>query len=375
MNSDNTRQRITRIARLWIGLSVITLISLGCSGSGEILEGEVNGQAHGPFTKADGTDAPDFGCIVVLRDVNRLPTDPFSGDQWARWQGTYDVAQTAISQDGSSTGVLYRSSSNPSYNSVQGTATGGAPPGYQRYTFLLFDQTLAPREVDMASPFDGTNLDLIPYVKTRTGRLLDHNVIGNSSQAYRLTAPNFAYRSNASVCAASGTTGDAPDWVGEVIVQSAQPFWDPCEGGSPFTGEHTISDSQSGTSDASVHVCLQVNKTGITDQWNNPEAADSFDVRLYYRFDRDGEFRVNSFSFHQVVGQNAQYKFNLRTLNPFEGAGCPENTVDLEYQESDFNMWALAEFYMTVNGQEVRPEHGEVFQGKYGAFPIFDCLP
>lgn len=124
--------------------------------------------------KADGLDAADRDCRVVLRSVQRV----FVGDGFATrcdgsacsyvWRGSIDVA--ASLSDVSSVQLLYRLASQASWWQVAATRSSTPAPGFVRYDFTLDEHLFGP---DGES---GARIELVALVTLADGRrLFDHN--------------------------------------------------------------------------------------------------------------------------------------------------------------------------------------------------------
>ncbi len=147
---------------------------------------------RGPLLgQADGTDASDRACRVVLRDAGRRP-DGRGGyetrDGGWLWAGTIDVAEGDAAD--ARPAVLYRSTMEPgTWWSIEATAADGAPDGYRRFTFELAAHLPGPGLSGTA--LSRAQVELIPVLLGARGeRLFDHNRLPGDLDNYRLDAGN-----------------------------------------------------------------------------------------------------------------------------------------------------------------------------------------
>ncbi len=199
-------------------VSVVLVLGLAaCAGE---LERPTRGVAP-LLGSADGTDAADRACNVVLRDLARVPGEGggyenvcAGGACWYVWEGTLDVSDAAVSE-GAVPEVTYQSGSDQTWWVSGTTPISGAASGYQRYAVRLFEHTVSPGM--SFSALMRTRIQVAPYLRTRNGgRLFDHNRNPGDFDNYLLVVDN-AWRIDAdpSVC------GGAPV---PVKLASAQVF-------------------------------------------------------------------------------------------------------------------------------------------------------
>jgi len=161
-----------------------------------------------------------------------------------------------------------------------------------------------------------------------------------------------------------------PGWIGNVrSVISRQTCNGPCDADMrAVTGPITY-DTWARQRAAIRGVYFEVWKDGVT-TFDNPDLWKKLDVKIHTRVGGAGAFKSSYVSFDRRVGNNARYGIDLRALDPIPGivtitnpAECPPltrvTTAGPTYVESSL------EFYVTVNGVELRPEGGGTFRVRY----------
>lgn len=173
--------------------------------------------ADAPLLGADGVDAPDHACHVVLRRAARalrddgLPeTDCSTGACYFVWAVDVDVSRAALAE-GVRPGLLYSPSSEPTWYEVGGEPAGAAGEGFETWRFRLAARTV---RADLSGTALGrAQLELIPFVQTRLGpRIFDHNVHPEPLRNYVLGADaDFAHGTDPGVCAVPPAGETAPE--------------------------------------------------------------------------------------------------------------------------------------------------------------------
>jgi hypothetical protein len=134
---------------------VLTLALLGCTEQG--LQ-----EAPGPdFGKADGTDAADRGCRVILRELDGLST------------GRIDVASGLIA-DGAHPAALVSFDQHTFFEIEDMSATSGGVGGFQRFAF----------SIPVPANTSDERIEIVPFVKHAGGRLFDHNRHPSDNENY-----------------------------------------------------------------------------------------------------------------------------------------------------------------------------------------------
>lgn len=155
-----------------------------------------------------------------------------------------------------------------------------------------------------------------------------------------------------------------PQWMGEVRTLITRDANDPCDGGSsaaqPFSFGTWARQRAFITS-----TCFQIYQPGLTDR-DDPDLWQKLDVQVHYRYGGVSSWQTRAVDFDRRSGNNARYRFSLRDVDPLRSYHCPEvpptPTSDGQYAEVSF------EYYLTVNGGELRPAPGATFAGSYADY-------
>lgn len=174
---------------------------------------------------------------------------------------------------------------------------------------------------------------------------------------------------------------NAPGWVGNAA--SVVSRWTcnglPCESDRKPLEQGFVFDTWARQRAVAAHLYFDVWKAGTTD-WDNPELWQELDVRMHYRFGA-GELGWRWVDFDRRVGNDARYAVPLRKIDPLPGdtitdaASCPQvplgKTSDGQYVQTKI------ELYFTVNGVELRPSPGGVYEGVFQNYAglYAPCLP
>ncbi|MBS2022348.1 MAG: hypothetical protein JST92_08055, partial [Deltaproteobacteria bacterium] len=135
-------------------------------------------------------------------------------------------------------------------------------------------------------------------------------------------------------------------------------------------------DSWSRQRAAIKRVSFRVWKSGVTDH-DDPDLWKKLDVQLHARFDPKAAFATSYVNFDARIGNDARYAFDLGPLDPFVGPGggpvCPKVPVTASANGQDDV--ATFEFYLTVNGAELRPSADEAstFKGSFTSAHLASC--
>ena len=188
---------------------VLIALSAGCGGGDlDIATGDDEETfSEAPLLGADGKDAADRGCNVVLREIGRRPNNTggyetactASGGCFYVWGGTLDVSAQAVAE-GAKPYVLYQSGSSPSWIQVTPSAAAGAPQGFKRYTFKLKKGTVSAGA--STTSLMNTRIQVSPFLRTATrARLFDHNRVAGDFDVYALSSANgWSVRNDPAVC-------------------------------------------------------------------------------------------------------------------------------------------------------------------------------
>lgn len=155
----------------------------------------------------------------------------------------------------------------------------------------------------------------------------------------------------------------APQWIGLATNLITRDSSDPCDGGSPASSGFSF-DTWARQRAVRTNLCFQVYQPGVTDTDVNP--WQSLDAEIHYSF--DGKTWVTSpVSFESRQGNNSRYLWTWRNVDPFRDFHCPEAastpTTDGMYQQIP------VQYFITVNGGELRPEPGAAFGGSFIDYP------
>lgn len=173
-------------------IAAALLVSAGCA-----VEGDATGavaSAAPALGSADGTDAADHACQVVLRSVMRYPgeadfeTDCGSGECLYVWRGYVDVADAVDPE--ATVHVLYRLASDPLWWEVPALRDPGTTPGFRRHSFALSEHLFGPSTPGR----DELAVEVVAFVRAADGgRLFDHNAHAGDFENARLDlAGNYA---------------------------------------------------------------------------------------------------------------------------------------------------------------------------------------
>jgi Family of unknown function (DUF6209) len=111
-----------------------------------------------------------------------------------------------------------------------------------------------------------------------------------------------------------------------------------------------------------TNLCFQVYQPGMTDH-DDPDLWQKLDASLHWR-GTGQDWRITPVDFDRRVGNNARYAQSWRELDPFRAFHCP----DVPTTTSCDTVSALVEYYIVVNGYEVRPEPGAAFSGTFSDY-------
>ncbi len=153
-----------------------------------------------------------------------------------------------------------------------------------------------------------------------------------------------------------------PNWLGlaeNLIVRDAD---DPCDGGSDASNGFSF-DTWARQQAGIANLCFQVYQPGVTDTDANP--WQSLDTSVHWKLGSQTAWTVTPVDFDRRDGNNARYKWSWRDVDPFRANHCPEvaATPDGDYVQIG------VEYYITVNGAEIRPEPGAAFGGAFIDYP------
>jgi hypothetical protein len=177
--------------RTLVFVSLISAAAIGCAADLPDIS-----EADAPGGKADGSDAADHGCQIVLRTLGQpsgLPGHRVDGVNWVVYEGNVDVADGA---DGSPM-ALFSSRSTHGWWQVDAVPVAGGEPGYQRYKFTL-DRNTVP--MGDSTSWRSMRIEVVPFLATDGGRLFDHNRYPSDFENYTITQYNTHYGDDLAVC-------------------------------------------------------------------------------------------------------------------------------------------------------------------------------
>ncbi len=165
-------------------------------------------------------------------------------------------------------------------------------------------------------------------------------------------------------------TGAMPGWIGDGawVIQRATCSGGPCPEHRRDLGTAFVYDTGSRQRAAVAGVFFDVWKARVTDR-HNPDLWRDLDARIYYRFGAAGAFAWRHVDLDRRVGNNARYAVRLRDLDPLGGntitrrEDCPAAplalSADGQYATTE------VEYYLQVNGLELRPQDGTAWRGRF----------
>lgn len=162
----------------------------------------------------------------------------------------------------------------------------------------------------------------------------------------------------------------APDWMGNATVTLSRATCNgqACPEDAHALGQGFLYDSWAAQRAAIRQLAFEVYEPGVTDH-DDPDLWKKLDVRMYTRIGDEGSFQASYVNLQGRSGNNARYAVDLTKLSPFptntQTTGCPSfpfTWVDSALLEAD------VQFYLQVNGVELRPEDGTVFHGRYQGY-------
>lgn len=149
-----------------------------------------------------------------------------------------------------------------------------------------------------------------------------------------------------------------PQWIGNASTLTTRDTTSNC-GGTPADQSFTF-DTWTRQRAAITNLCFEVYEPGMTDR-DDPELWRKLDVRLHWREAGQLSWQSTPVNYDRRVGNNARYAFNWRGVDPFRSYNCPAGTITTD--PSDQYAQTTVEYYVTVNGGEMRPVPGGAYAG------------
>ncbi|MBS1118378.1 MAG: hypothetical protein H6Q90_606 [Deltaproteobacteria bacterium] len=156
-----------------------------------------------------------------------------------------------------------------------------------------------------------------------------------------------------------------PQWMGEVRNLITRDGDDACDGGGLATLSFNFG-TWARQRAFHTNLCFQVYEPGLTDR-DDPDLWQALDVSLHYRFVGQTAWTTLPVNFDRRTGNNARYRMSWRELDPFRTYHCPE----VAPHPSQDGMYAEVqlEYYIVVNGGELRPAPGAAFAATFADYP------
>jgi hypothetical protein len=213
--------------------SVVAVAAVGCGVGTAVIDDEgvdELAEAQGPLLGADGKDAADRSCNVVLRSLSRVPNGPGYTTKCTAgagcavvWSGFVDVSAQAVSE-GAKPYVMYKNQDAATWTQVTPTKVAGAPQGYQRYKVTLQKNTMS--DGMSATGLSRARIDVAPFIRMPNGaRLFDKQRGQTDYQNYVINAAGgWAIADDASVCGLPPPEGKVDFLQGWYTVQRSALF-------------------------------------------------------------------------------------------------------------------------------------------------------
>lgn len=152
-----------------------------------------------------------------------------------------------------------------------------------------------------------------------------------------------------------------PQWVGNgSFLMTRATGGDICNGGDIRNGFSF--DTWTRVRAAITNLCFEVYQPGMTDR-DDPDLWQKLDVSFRWRNAGESAWHSRPVSFESRQGNNARYVMSLRDVDPFRPYQCPTATLtrtpDGQYDQT------TVEYYLVVNGYEMRPQPGAAFAGTF----------
>jgi Family of unknown function (DUF6209) len=151
-----------------------------------------------------------------------------------------------------------------------------------------------------------------------------------------------------------------PQWVGNGSVLLTRATGGDICNGSAIGG--FAFDTWTRTRAAITNLCFEVYQPGLTDR-DDADLWQKLDVSLRYRYAGSQSWESRAVDFSSRIGNNARYVMSLRDVDPFRPYQCPTaaltRTADGLYDQT------TVEYYVVVNGYELRPQPGAAFTGTF----------
>lgn len=157
-----------------------------------------------------------------------------------------------------------------------------------------------------------------------------------------------------------------PGWMGNTAVCIHR---DP--NGRPTAGDRFTFDTWARQRASTAQFQFDVWAEGTTDR-DNPDLWRELDVQVHYRYGDQGEYKTDYINFDRRNGNDARYSLELRKFDPWSrdtNSGHPSSDIPISEVKNEqgrvVGHQAQMQFFITVNGKELRPSDGRDFEGTY----------
>lgn len=160
----------------------------------------------------------------------------------------------------------------------------------------------------------------------------------------------------------------APQWLGLAQSLITRDSSSPCAGGSDAASGMSF-DTWARQRAAVANLCFQAYQPGETDVPND-DLWKQLDARVHYRYvagSASTAWQTASVNLAGRAGNNALYAWPWRQVDPFRDFHCPE--VAPTATADNMYMQIGVEYWIDVNGGEIRPEPGAAFSGTFVDYP------
>ncbi|MDQ3032435.1 MAG: DUF6209 family protein [Myxococcota bacterium] len=177
----------------------------------------------------------------------------------------------------------------------------------------------------------------------------------------------------------------APGWIGnaQFVISRMTCEGGPCERDLRPLDAGWSYDTYARQRAAIRAIYFDVWKAGVTD-WDNPDLWEQLDVQVHFRARAGAPFETRYVPFHRRSGNDARYQLAMAEMDPLAGpytrtdpSQCPDADLFLSSDPDSVYVYAIVEYYFTVNGVPLRRADGASFRGTFEDYRSqFDvCLP
>lgn len=150
-----------------------------------------------------------------------------------------------------------------------------------------------------------------------------------------------------------------PQWLGNLASKISRDDSDPCANGTDAASGTTF-DTWARQRATVTNLCFEVYQPGLTDQGDDGTVWQQLDVAVHWWGEGStAPAQVAYVDFDRRVGNNARYAWNWRTIDPFRAFHCPD--VPTTTSSDGQTVQARIDYYVVVNGAELRPEPGAAY--------------